>query len=79
MGIEVVEPCELRDRGVVPPRKRGERLAGADDVYLDRAVLVMRLGDDDDLPRERHGLAPHDCAERVRSDDAVMAEVEPVL
>jgi hypothetical protein len=56
-----------------------ERLAGADDVNEQATVVRGVVGRDFDRPRERHRLTPDDCGERVRTDDAVAAQVHLAL
>ena len=82
--IEVIEPRELRDRGVVAPSDRRERLARPHDVDRQRAMRVLVVmgrvrSDDGDAVRERHRLLLDERRERVRADDAVPGQMEPLL
>src|SRR5215472_1784728 len=90
--IEMVQLRELRDRRVVALRQPGERVARPDDVDQERTVRMVRLrlvgpglvgrvrlACHHDGPRQRYGLTPHDCGERVRADDPVPAQVEALL
>src|SRR6201987_4641611 len=68
--VEVVELRELRDGGVVAPGDAREGLAAADDVRGEMSLLLLLVScHDRDGPRERDGVAAHECAERVRPDD----------
>ena len=80
----MIAPRELRDRGVVAPRDRRERLARADDVNpAPRAMRVAVMGgaggDDLDAVRERNRVPAGERRQRVRADDAVAAQVEALL
>jgi hypothetical protein len=80
--VEMIPPCELRDRGVVVARDRRERLARPDHVDPGRRAMPVVMGlvvGDEGVVGERDRLPLDERRERVRPDDAVAAKVEALL